>query len=160
MHRTERRSDLANCEQPLIALGGELGIRCGPTSSYQSAGKTIFHVVEVRLPFEGRTGKVGSGDDVGGVAWAPAGEPDLEISSGDPLDCPDYVEHRKASAVTAIKRPRSAAAAQICERVGMCAHEIADVNVISDAGAVRRWIVGAEDIHFRAPPEGGFKPRP
>src|SRR5262249_37309656 len=28
-----------------------------------------------------------------------------------------------------------------------------DVNIISNAGAIRRRVVGAEDIHFRPPPE-------
>ena len=43
-----------------------------------------LQVVEMRPPFEGRTDKVGRGNDVGGVARAPAGELDLEIDAGRP----------------------------------------------------------------------------
>jgi hypothetical protein len=38
----------------------------------------------------------------------------------------------------------------------MCGNEIGDVNVIPDAGAVRRWIVGAEDPKSRSQPERGL----
>jgi hypothetical protein len=39
------------------------------------------------------------------------------------------------------------------ERIGMRGDEIGDMNIIPDAGAIRRRVVGAEDIHFRPPPE-------
>jgi len=38
----------------------------------------------------------------------------------------------------------------------MRGNEIGDVNVIPDAGAVRRRIIGAEDIELRSQPERGF----
>ena len=42
------------------------------------------------------------------------------------------------------------------ERLAVRAREIADVNVVADAGAVRRRIVGAEDVDLGALAEHRF----
>jgi hypothetical protein len=99
---------------------------------------------------------VGSSHDLRRVPGPPAGERDLEVDAGDPLYRVDHLEHGKTTAVTAIERGRLAAAAQIRQRVAMRAHEIGHVNIISDAGAVRCRVVGAEDIHFWPQAERGF----
>jgi hypothetical protein len=53
-------------------------------------------------------------------------------------------------AVAAVERDRRPAAAQIGKRVGMGADEIADVDVVANAGAIRGRIVGAEYVDLRA----------
>jgi hypothetical protein len=115
-----------------------------------------LQVVEMRPPFERRAGTVGGRDDLCRVARPPVGELDLEVDAGDAFHGLDHFEHGKATAVTAIERRGGAAAAQIRERIGMRAHEIGHVNIVSDAGAVRCRIVGAEDIHFWPQAERGF----
>jgi len=74
---------------------------------------------------------------------------DLEVDAGDALHVFDHVEHGKTTAIPAIERRRGAAAAQIVERIGMRGDEIGHMDIITDAGAVWRGIVGAEDLHFR-----------
>src|SRR6266446_8534561 len=101
----------------------------------------------MRRPCEQRTGTVGSRHDLRGVPGPPGRERDLEVDAGDPLYRLDHFEHGETTAVTAIERGGDAAAAQIRQRIAMRAHEIAHVNVIPDAGAVRCRVVGAEDIH-------------
>src|SRR5262249_25235805 len=115
-----------------------------------------LQVVEMRLPFEQRTSTVGSRHDPCRVASPPAGESDLEVDARDPLYRLDHFEHRETTPVTAIERGGDAAAAQIRQRIAMRAHEIGHVDIVSDAGAVRCRVVGAEDIYFWPQAERGF----
>src|SRR5262245_24571069 len=105
----------------------------------------VSRFVKTRLPFERRADAVAGGDDLCRVAGPAIGELDLEIDAGDAFYRIDHLQHRKATAVTTIERRRSTAGAQIGERIAMRGNEIGDVNVIPDAGAVRRRIIGAED---------------
>jgi hypothetical protein len=50
----------------------------------------------------------------------------------------DHFERGETTPVTAIERDRGATRAQIGQRIGMRAHEIGDVNIVPDAGAV--WV--------------------
>ena len=51
--------------------------------------------------------------------------------------------------VAAVEHLGLAAVAQVAQRRHVRAHEIGDVDVVADAGAVRRRIVGAEHLHVR-----------
>src|SRR5262245_7667965 len=115
-----------------------------------------LQIVKARLPYESGTDPVARGHDLCRVARPPRCELDLEVDARNTLDSVDHVQHRKTAAVTAIERHRSATVAQIGERIDMRCDEIGDVNIIPDAGAIRRRVVGAEDIHFRPPPERRF----
>jgi hypothetical protein len=115
-----------------------------------------FQIVKTRLPFERRPDAIAGGDDVCRIARPAAGELDLEIDAGDALYRIDHLEHRKATAVTTIERRRGAAGAQMGERIAMRGNEIGNVDVIPDAGAVRRRVVGAENIELRSQPKRGF----
>src|SRR6266511_5787313 len=123
-------------------------------------GQRVAHdglrVVEMRLPFEQRADAVRSRHDLCGIPDPAADELDFEVDAANPLYRLDHFEHGETMAVTAIERGRLAAAAQIRQRIAMCAHEIGHVNVVSDAGAVRCRVVGAEDIHFWPQAERGF----
>ncbi len=68
------------------------------------------------------------------------------------LDRVDHFEHRIAVAIAAIERRAGAAVAQVIQRGAMGAGQIGDVDVVADAGAVGRRIVGAEDLQLRAQP--------
>ncbi len=105
-------------------------------------------VVEAWLPAQGGARPVGRRDDLGGVSGAPAGKLDLEIDAGHALHVLDHLQHRVAPAVSAVEGRRRAAAAQIGQGIGMCAHQIRHVDVVTDAGAIRGGVVGAEDVHF------------
>ena len=74
---------------------------CAPMPARGAHG---LQVIEMRLPFEQRTGTIGSRHDLCGVASPPAGERDLEVDARDPLYRLDYLEHGKTPAVTAIER--------------------------------------------------------
>src|SRR5262249_13777597 len=92
-----------------------------------------------------RTGTVGSRHDLCRVPGPSAGKCDLEVDARDSLYRLDHFEHGETTPVTAIERGGDATAAQIRQRIAMRAHEIGHVNVVSDAGAVRCRVVGAED---------------
>ena len=90
------------------------------------------------------------GHNLRGIAFAPRRDLDLEIDASHALDGIDHLQHRKAMTVAAIGGQRRPAAAQMAQRIGMCAGKIADVNIVANAGAVRRRIVVAEDVELCA----------
>ena len=116
----------------------------------QCVGDDGGKIVEARLPAERRPGLPAIGDDPRRIAEPPRRDFDFEVDTGGALDRFDHFEHREAVAVAAIERQRLAAGTQVTQRIGMRAHEIGDVNVVADAGAVRRRIVGAENLQLGA----------
>ena len=104
----------------------------------QSVSDDGFQIVKTRLPVERSADTIAGSDDLWRIALSPAGELDLEIDAGDTLHALDHFQHGKTVTVTAIERRRGAAGAQIGERIAMHGNEIRHVNVIPDAGAVRR----------------------
>src|SRR6516164_847247 len=115
-----------------------------------------LQIVKARLPSECGTDSVAGGHDLCRVARPPRCKLDLQVDARDTLDGVNHVQHRKATAVTAIERRGSAAVAQIGERITMRGNEIGHMNVIPDAGAVRRRVVGAKDTERWSQPERGF----
>jgi hypothetical protein len=100
----------------------------------------------MRLPFEQRTGAVGIRHDLCGVTGLLPDERDLEVDARD-RSTVSITSSTEKLGRNRNEPDRLAAAAQIRERIAMRAHEIGHVNIISDAGAVRCRVVGAEDIH-------------
>src|SRR5262245_38462692 len=78
-----------------------------------------LQVVEIRLPFEQRTGTVGSRHDLCRVPGPPADERDLEVDARDSLY---RLDHGETAAVTAIERGGDATTPQIRQRIAMRAH--------------------------------------
>src|SRR5262245_36615018 len=103
----------------------------------QCMGDDGFQIVKARPPAERGTYALAGGDDVRWVARASRGKLDLEIAARHALDGLDHLQHRMSPAVAAIERGGGAAAAQIGERLRMRGDEIADVNIIADAGTIR-----------------------
>src|SRR3954463_6834387 len=147
---------------PSTPRGGGMGPRALPsTGSAPALQKRALpcqrvrddgrEIVVSRLPSERGTRALACRDDLRGIARPAAGEFDREIHAGDPLYGLDHVEHGEAAAVAAIERARGAAAAQVSERGAMRGDEIGHVNIVPDAGTVRRRIVGAEHVDLRAP---------
>src|SRR5215471_20005990 len=133
-----------------------LGVRRKLAFPCQRMAHDAFQVVEMRLPFEHSAGAVGIRHDPWGVSPPPRGDLDLEIDPRDAFDRVDPLEHGKAAAVTAIERDGGAARAQMGQGIGMRAHEVADVNIVADASAVWRRIIGAEDLDDRPQADRGF----
>src|SRR5262249_23739734 len=162
------------CRHPLFhpkraSIGAAIQFAAESTSAQRSTGarqklalpcQRVTHdglqVVEIRLPFEQRTGTVGSRHDLCRVPGPPADERNLEVDARDALYGLDHLEHGETAAVAAIERGGDATAPQIRQRIAMRAHEIGHVNVISDASAVRCRVVGAEDIYFWPQTERSF----
>src|SRR5262245_21209682 len=103
-------------------LPGGSAFQADSTSSQRSTGarqklalpcQRVAHdglqVVEMRLPFEQRTGTIRSRHDLCRVPGSPAGERDLEVDARDPLYRLDHLEHGETAAVTAIERDAPAA---------------------------------------------------
>src|SRR3954468_23402965 len=97
-------------------------------------------IVALRLPAEYRARALGRGDNLRRIAGARQREIDAEIDTGDLLHGLDHLAHRIAAPVAAVRSDGAAALAQITQRVEMRLHEIADMNVVAHAGAVRRRI--------------------
>src|SRR5215813_5451052 len=82
-----------------------------------------LQVVEMRLPFEQRTGMVGSRHDLCRVPGPSAGGCALEIDAGGSLYRLDRFERAQTPTVVAIECDRHARAAQIRRRVAMRAQD-------------------------------------
>ena len=102
-----------------------------------------------RPPAERGTNTGGSSDQRGWIAGAPGF---LSFGYRVPRDVLDHGKHfanAVAATVAAVQCRGFAAAAQVGERLQMRVGQVLDVDVVTDAGAVRGWVVGAEDRHVR-----------
>src|SRR3712207_3061521 len=69
---------------------------------------------------------------------------DIEI--GDPVHGVEHFEDGEAAAISAVENMvRSRIGDQLFEGMDMRIGEVADMNIVADAGAVGRFIVGSED---------------
>src|SRR6266849_9296181 len=78
---------------------------CGKLSfPCQGMGDDGIQVIEMRFPMQHGANAIRGRDDLRGIARAPAGELDLEVDAGHPLDALDHVAHGEAAAIAAIER--------------------------------------------------------
>src|SRR6185312_14467694 len=75
------------------------------------------------------------------------------------LDAVDYFAHRIATSGTQVEFGALSPALQIIQCLDMTVREVADVNVIANAGAVGCGVIVAEDLQRIALPQNGFKGR-
>ena len=122
----------------------------------QRVGDDGIEIVELRPPVERRVDARHIGDQRGRITGAAAGNLDGKFAPAGAAHRLDHLEYRMAVAVAAVERGARAAAAQMRERRKMRAREIADVDVVADAGSVGCRIVGAEDVELRAAAERGL----
>src|SRR5262249_15155340 len=113
-------------------------------------------IVQARLPAELRADSVGTGDEGRRIAGAAPSLMHLQPATGDPLHAREHLPYAVAVTVADVERGRGATATQPGERIAVRCGEILDVNVIADAGAICRRIVGAEDLDRVAFPCGRF----
>src|SRR5262245_15254022 len=76
-------------------------------------------------------------------------------SAGAPYGVDD-LENRRAATIAAVERCTGPAVSQIGKRRRMRVDQIAHVNVVANAGAIRRGIVRAENFHFWTLADGRF----
>ena len=107
-------------------------------------------VLELGPPIERRTNAGNVGHQDGRIARSPSRHLDREIRPAHLLDRIDHLQHRGPAPVAAIEGRAGAAAPQIVERRRMRLRQIADMDVVADAGAVWRRIVGAEHLDLVA----------
>src|SRR3954469_4058826 len=112
-----------------------------------------IEVVELRRPAELGANARRIRYDRHRVAGTARRKPYGKITAAHSLHGLDHFEHRIAVPIAAIECLARPAAAQMRKRRDMRAREIGDMNVVTDAGAVRRRIVGAEDLDLRPQPE-------
>src|SRR5262249_20841423 len=110
-------------------------------------------VVALRAPAERGADEIGLGDDRGGIAGAPARDIHLEVDARDALDDVDHLADGITASVAAITRKALAAASEIGERGHMRVDEVADLDVVAQAGAVAGRIILAEDVEVLMTPQ-------
>jgi hypothetical protein len=101
-------------------------------------------MVETGLPAECRPCLAGIGNDPRGIAAASRRNLNLEIDARDTLNRLDHFKHRKAVAVAAIERRPTGS--QVAQGVEMGVHQVADMDVVADTGAVGRRVIRAENL--------------
>jgi hypothetical protein len=104
-------------------------------------------VVEFGAPAQHAADAIRCRDRYHDIAFASGAEPNGQRMADGAADRLDDLAHRIAAAIAAVERDAVAALAEITECGDVGAGEIADVDEIANAGAVRRRIVGAENVH-------------
>ena len=99
-----------------------------------------------RLPAEDGANAIRSGNDCHRIAFTPCGIFDRQRRAIYPLDRRDDVEHRIARAITAVEDAAFAPFAQMCKPIDMRRNQVADVNIVAQARAVRRVVIGTENL--------------
>src|SRR5690606_33118007 len=92
----------------------------------------------------------GAGDERGRIAGPARRMVDRKIDAGDALDRLNDLEHRIAAPVASVKHRALAPGSEVIEGEDMGPRQVADMDVVAQAGAVRRRIIRAEDIEMRA----------
>src|SRR5262245_19625831 len=90
------------------------------------------------------------GHDLCRVTGPARSQTNFEPASAGALDRVDHLKHRKAAAVPTIENLAGPAGRQIGERGAVRARQIADLDVVADAGAIRGGIVGAKYLKMAA----------
>jgi len=68
--------------------------------------------------------------------------------SGNLLDRVEHFLYRRAAAASQIQSHRTTTIGKMFQREQVCLGQIGDVNVITDAGAIRCWIVRTVEFQF------------
>lgn len=110
-----------------------------------------------RLPPEHLRSERRIGDEFGRISCATLTLHDRNGFAGHGLGRGDDFLHAEAAARAEIDRDGFAAFTQVFQSQGVRAGEIANVNVIADAGAVRRGVIRAKDGDVRALATGGLQ---
>jgi hypothetical protein len=97
-------------------------------------------IIVVWFPPEHRASTVSSCDDLCWIAQSARCDLHLEVDTGNALDHLNHLTHRETMAVSAIKRQRGTAGAQIAQPGRMRTDKLANVNVIANASTIRRPI--------------------
>src|ERR1700683_5068736 len=113
-------------------------------------------IVVARFPAKRGSRPLRIRDYACGITFAARRVLDFEIDARYALNGLDYFEHGKAMAVSAVKRLRGTAGAQLTKRIAMRTRQIAHVDVIANAGAVRRRIIEAENFELRTQSKRGL----
>src|SRR5438067_2859744 len=90
-------------------------------------------------------GKRGGADTLRRVPGPAGADTRWNVATGDLASDLDQIEHRPAAASANVYRRALAALQESVKREHVRVSEIADVDIIADAGAVRGRIVVAED---------------
>src|SRR5256884_635284 len=104
-----------------------------------------IEIVEARLPAKLPADALGAGYERRRVSGAARLLAHLEGLARHPLDAGENLPHAVTVSVADVKRGRAAPRAQVLEGVEVRGRQILDVNVVADARAIGRRIVGAED---------------
>src|SRR6266513_166994 len=104
-----------------------------------------IEIVEARLPAKLPADALGAGYERRRISGAARLLAHLEWLARHPLDAGENLPHAVTVSVTDVQRGRAAPRAQVLEGVEVRGRQILDVNVVADARAIGRRIVGAED---------------
>ncbi len=116
----------------------------------QGLGDNLIQIVVLRAPSKGCVDLVCCGDKCSRVTITARHVADIEIDGGCVLYCFDDLFDRIALPVTAIEDIRPTTISQIAQRRQVSGGEIADMDVVADAGAIRGVIVNSENIQMAA----------
>ena len=109
-----------------------------------------------RLPTEPRLDQFRVGHYLGGVSGPSGYFMHIESVAGDTLNRGQHFSHRKTMTITAIGNQTLASLPEIINCLAMRHDKVTHMDVVTDAGTIRRWIVGSEYIDVIALTECGL----
>src|SRR6266853_6890713 len=101
------------------------------------------------LPSEDGLGLGGISNQPGRIAGTRRFNLHGNLSARDFATAVDHFQNGKPAPGSEVEKIRLAALAKVLQGADMRVSQIDDMNVISDGCSVRRWIVVAEDPHYR-----------
>ena len=138
--------------------------RLAPSCKLVLPGERVAHdsveAVEFWNPVERLADAICGCDRDHDIARTAAAELHRKLAPVVALDRIEHLAHRIAAAVAAVQGHAPVAGAQIVQRRAMRAGEVADMDEVADAGAVRRVVVGAVDVDMRSRGRALLRPRP
>ncbi len=105
-------------------------------------------ILKSRSPGERRSNAINIRNQYRRVAGTAGGNIDRKIATACAPHCVDHLEHRSAMAITAVEGRVDATTTQIGECRRMRLNQVADVDLVANAGTVGRRIVGSEYVHL------------
>ena len=126
-----------------------------PLQPLPRVGNLYLQIGACRFPAEKRASAAGVPDQDRRIARAPRGDFQWDGAAADRLGRRDHFLDRIAARIGEIERAAVAAVEKMFERPHMGIRDIAHVNVVPHAAAVRRIIVVAVDTNRLPRPRGG-----
>lgn len=98
-------------------------------------------IIIAGIPPEQRCNLLGMRNNARGIARPSWSNSNRKVDAGCSFDRVNHFQNGKSAAISAVERQRWRAGSQVPKRLRVCAHEIADADIVADTSAIRRRVI-------------------